>query len=64
MHFSDPERDRFLDDANNFLNRIFESVRIAFPGRESAELTRKDADIGVVDVTVPVRGLAAFSICE
>ena len=52
MHFGDSERKSFLNNANDFLNRIFESVGIAFPGREGAELARKDADVGVVDVTV------------
>src|SRR5438045_7326058 len=34
------------------LNRIFKSVGIALPGSEGAELTRKNADVGVVDITV------------
>ena len=52
MHFSDPERKSFFNDANDLLNRIFKSVGIALPGSEGAELTRKNADIGVVDITV------------
>src|SRR5205823_8771510 len=52
MHFSDPERKSFFNDANDLLNRIFKSVGIALPGSEGAELTRKNADNGVVDITV------------
>ena len=41
-----------LARANDFLDRIFKRMGIALLGGESAELTREDADVGVVDVTV------------
>jgi hypothetical protein len=52
MDFGDPKRKSFFDSANDFLNRIFESVGIAFFGSKRAELARKDANVGVIDVTV------------
>ncbi len=47
-------------DIDNFVNRVFKSVCIAFLGGKSAELAGKNTNIGVVDVTVvDVRGVVA-----
>ena len=52
MDLGDTERQGFADNANNFLDGVFKRMRIAFPGGEGAELARKNADVGVVDVAV------------
>ena len=52
VDFSDPERQRLSDNADNFIDRIFEGVRITLFRRKSAELAGKDADVGVINVTI------------
>src|ERR1051326_8840486 len=52
MDFGDPKRERFPHSANDFINRRLEGVRIALFCGKSAKLARKNADVGVIDVTV------------
>ena len=60
MDFGDPKGNSFFDNANDFLNRVLESVGIEFVSSKRAELSRKDANVGVIDVTiVDVAGVIA-----
>jgi len=43
VHLRDSKGERIAYDSDNFVNRVFESVRIAFLGGKSAELARKIA---------------------
>ena len=52
MDLGDTKRQGFADNANNFLNGIFKRMRIALPRGKRAELARKNANVGVVDVAV------------
>jgi len=52
MNFRYPELKRLTSGLNDLWYSEFEGVRIAFPGTKGAELARKNANIGVVNVTV------------
>src|ERR1041385_6237759 len=66
VDFGDPKGQRVPDSADNFINRIFERVRIALFRRERTELAGKDADVGVIDVTIVDvrRVVAVFSLAQ
>src|ERR1700722_14119136 len=52
MNFGYPELKRLTGGLNNLWDGEFKGVRVAFPGTKGAELARKNANIGIVDVTV------------
>lgn len=52
MYFGYPKGQRLPDSADNFIDRVFEGVRITLFSRKSAELAGKDTDVGVIDVTI------------
>jgi len=52
VDFGNAEGKSFADDANNFINRVFKRMRVAFFGREGAELARENANVGIVDVAL------------
>ena len=52
VNFGYAETECFRDRADNFVNCVLKRVRIAFLGRESAELAGEDANVRVVNVTV------------
>ncbi len=66
VDFGDPKGQRLPDSADNFVNRIFEGVRITLFRRKRAELAGKDADVRVINVTiVDVRCVVAvFSFAQ
>jgi hypothetical protein len=66
VDLGDPKGQRLLDSADNFVDRIFEGVRITLFRRKSAELAGKDADVGVIDVTIVNVGrvVAVFSLAQ
>src|ERR1700733_6680757 len=52
MNFGYPELKRLTSGLNDLWDGEFEGVRVAFPGTKGAKLARKNANIGVVNVTV------------
>jgi hypothetical protein len=52
MNFGYPELKRLTSGLNDLWDGEFEGVRVAFPGTKGAELARKNANIGIVDVTI------------
>jgi len=46
MNLGDPELKRLTGSLNDLGDGEFEGVRVAFPGTKSAELARKNANIG------------------
>ena len=66
VDFGYPKGQRLPDSAGNFINRVFEGVRITLSSRKSAELAGKDADDGVIDVTIVNVGrvVASFSLAQ
>ena len=52
VHLRDSKGERIAYDSDNFVNRVFESVRIAFLGGKSAELARENANVRVIDVSI------------
>jgi len=52
VDFGDPKRQRLPNSTGDFVSRVFERVCITLFGRKSAELAGKDADVGVIDVTI------------
>jgi hypothetical protein len=52
MNFGYPELKRLTGGFNDLWDGEFEGVRVAFPGTKGAELARKNANIGIVDVTI------------
>ena len=47
-----PRASASRDASDDFVDRLFESVRVAFLGGEGAKLAGEDADVGVVDVAI------------
>ena len=66
VHFSDSKGQRVPDRADNFVDRILEGMRVTFFCGESTKLTRKDANVGVIDVTIVDIGreVAVFSLTQ
>ena len=52
VNFRDSMTQGVLDHCHYFLDRLFERVGIALLGGESTELTGKNADVRIIDVTV------------
>ena len=52
MNFGYPELKRLTGGLNDLGDGEFEGVRVAFPGTKGAELARKNANIGIVDVPI------------
>jgi len=52
MNLGYPELKRLTSGLNDLWDGEFEGVRVAFPGTKGTELARKNANIGVVNVTV------------
>src|SRR5438876_10539971 len=63
VDFGYPKGQRLPDSTDNFIDRVFEGVRITLFSRKSAELAGKDADVGVINVTIVNVGrvVAVFS---
>src|SRR6266516_6890467 len=66
VDFGYPKGHRLPDSTDNFIDRVFEGVRITLSSRKSAELAGKDADVGVIDVTIVNVGrvVAIFSLAQ
>src|SRR5712692_1908498 len=52
VNFGDTDTQCVRDRANDLVNGAFESMSVAFLGGESTKLAGKDADVGVVDITI------------
>lgn len=52
MDFGYPELKRLACGLDDLRDGQFEGVRISFPGTEGAELARKNANVGIIDVAV------------
>ena len=52
MHFGNAQAECRADRAYNVVDGPFKGMGIAFFGGKCAELARKNADIGVVNVTI------------
>ena len=52
MNLGNPELERLTCRLDDFGDGHFERMWIAFPGAEGAELARKNADVGVIDVPI------------
>jgi hypothetical protein len=66
VDFGYPKGQRFPDSIDNFIDRVFEGMRITLFRRKSAELAGKDADVGVIDVTIVNVGrvITVFSLAQ
>ena len=52
MDFGYPELKRLTGGLDDLRDGEFEGVRVAFPGTKGAELARKNANVGIIDVPI------------
>src|SRR3954465_1123269 len=52
VYLGNSEREGIANRADNLLDRELEGMRVSLSGGKGAELTRKDADVRIIDVTI------------
>ena len=64
VNFGNPEAKRLMCCLDDLGDGQFECVRVTFPGTKRAELARKNADVGIVDVPIQDIGgaISVFSL--